>query len=228
MGGTRIEVRWILFVFVVLTLLSLWPCIRCQDVDTDSYSQTGNPAVLPLITQVIYSRLSNLTTIFNGDITNSLGFCIKNVWVISDIPDFVSFWVWVSDNSLSFSLFCSWGYFLLFDKIGNSCSDADWNGAFNFSGNLNFLTDCIRQTKGRRFWDFENFKNEELGFVVFGRLGTKCFCMMVTLIMETSSQRVSHYKNSQRHQLIWSLTNMAAIPYITTALIMNHIIGWWS
>ncbi|WJZ93111.1 hypothetical protein VitviT2T_012073 [Vitis vinifera] len=105
MGGTRIEVRWILFVFVVLTLLSLWPCIRCQDVDTDSYSQTGNPAVLPLITQVIYSRLSNLTTIFNGDITNSLGFCIKNV-------------------------------------------DADWNGAFNFSGNLNFLTDCIRQTKG--------------------------------------------------------------------------------
>ncbi|KAL6336411.1 hypothetical protein AAG906_014583 [Vitis piasezkii] len=78
---------------------------KIEDVDTDSYSQTGNPAVLPLITQVIYSRLSNLTTIFNGDITNRLGFCIKNV-------------------------------------------DADWNGAFNFSGNLNFLTDCIRQTKG--------------------------------------------------------------------------------
>lgn len=118
MGGTRIEVRWILFVFVVLTLLSLWPCIRCQDVDTDSYSQTGNPAVLPLITQVIYSRLSNLTTIFNGDITNSLGFCIKNVWVISDIPDFVSFWVWVSDNSLSLSLsFFSWGTFCCLIKL---------------------------------------------------------------------------------------------------------------
>lgn len=118
MGGTRIEVRWILFVFVVLTLLSLWPCIRCQDVDTDSYSQTGNPAVLPLITQVIYSRLSNLTTIFNGDITNSLGFCIKNVWVILISPTlFLSGCGFPIILSLFLSLFFLGGTFCCLIKL---------------------------------------------------------------------------------------------------------------
>ena len=79
MGGVRIGGRWIDYGFVALTLLGLWPCIWCQDVDTGAYSQTGNPSVLPLITQVIYSRLSNLSTVFREDISDRLGFCIENV-----------------------------------------------------------------------------------------------------------------------------------------------------
>ncbi|KAF6167787.1 hypothetical protein GIB67_027565 [Kingdonia uniflora] len=71
----------------------------------DEYSETGNPALLPLITEVIYKRFSNLTGIFDGEIEDRLGFCIKDM-------------------------------------------KEDWNGAFNFSSNLDFLTACIQRTKG--------------------------------------------------------------------------------
>ncbi|KAK3033741.1 hypothetical protein RJ639_034516 [Escallonia herrerae] len=48
-------------------------------VDGDDYSKTGNPAMVPLVTSLIYSQVSNLTTIFHKDITEGLGFCIKDV-----------------------------------------------------------------------------------------------------------------------------------------------------
>ncbi|XP_057982210.1 putative white-brown complex homolog protein 30 [Malania oleifera] len=107
MRGVRINVNisWVqhgpLFLFFIILSLPLW----AQCVDENDYSETGNPAVLPLLTQFIYGRLSNLTASFNPDITARLGFCIKDV-------------------------------------------DADWNGAFNFTGNLDFLTSCVRKTKG--------------------------------------------------------------------------------
>lgn len=81
MNGLRINVCWfphaLLFLVVVLSLL---PCIWC--VDGDDYSQTSNPAVLPLVTDLIYRRLSNLSTILTNDIKKNLHFCIKNVCVI--------------------------------------------------------------------------------------------------------------------------------------------------
>ncbi|KAF3441868.1 hypothetical protein FNV43_RR15783 [Rhamnella rubrinervis] len=104
MNGLRINVCWfphaLLFLVVVL---SLSPCIWC--VDGDDYSQTSNPAVLPLVTDLIYKRLSNLSNILTNDIKDNLHFCIKNV-------------------------------------------EADWNGAFNFEGKLDFLSSCVKKTKG--------------------------------------------------------------------------------
>ncbi|KAF5475836.1 hypothetical protein F2P56_007601 [Juglans regia] len=102
---SRIHVCWIPHVLTLYIIvgLSLLPCIQC--VDGNDYSQTGNPAVLPIVTQLIYGRLSNLTKILSQDIKENLGFCIKDV-------------------------------------------DVDWHGAFNFAGKLDFLTNCIKKTKG--------------------------------------------------------------------------------
>lgn len=33
-------------------------------------------------------------------------------------------------------------------KCSRFCRDADWNGAFNFSNNLDFVTNCVKQIKG--------------------------------------------------------------------------------
>lgn len=78
---SRIHVCWIPHVWLYIIVgLSLLPCIQC--VDGNDYSQTGNPAVLPIVTQLIYGRLSNLTKILSQDIKENLGFCIKDVWVI--------------------------------------------------------------------------------------------------------------------------------------------------
>ncbi|XP_051132346.1 putative white-brown complex homolog protein 30 [Andrographis paniculata] len=73
-------------------------------VDEDEYSKTGNPNVLPLVTSLIYNQFSNLTRIFNKEITESLGYCTQNV-------------------------------------------DADINGAFKFSNNLDFLSECVKEMK---------------------------------------------------------------------------------
>jgi hypothetical protein len=66
--------RFLLFLIVVFNLS---PNAFC--VDGDDYSQTGNPALLPIITDTIYKRLSNLSVMFGDDIMDSLSFCIKNV-----------------------------------------------------------------------------------------------------------------------------------------------------
>ncbi|CAK9171627.1 unnamed protein product [Ilex paraguariensis] len=103
MCGTRINTSWVPYLSLLLILcLGFSPCVWC--VDGDDYSQSSNPTVLPLVTSLIYSQISNLTKIFGKDITKSLGFCIKDV-------------------------------------------DADMNLAFNFSNNLDFLNNCVRQTK---------------------------------------------------------------------------------
>lgn len=89
-----------LFLIFVLRLLPL-----AHNVDEDDFRETGNPALLPVITQMIYRKLSDLSTVFKDDVLEDLGFCIKN-------------------------------------------PKADWNGAFNFDGQLDFLTNCIKKTKG--------------------------------------------------------------------------------
>ncbi|XP_050209949.1 ABC transporter G family member 28-like [Mercurialis annua] len=91
----------VLIKFIIV--FSLVNFVECQDVG--DYNEVDNPAVLPLITQIVYSRLSNLTTIISRDISNRSSFCVKD-------------------------------------------SDADWNRAFNYSSNLDFLASCIQKTKG--------------------------------------------------------------------------------
>jgi hypothetical protein len=59
---------------VVLSLVHL---VQCQDVN-DYNNQFNNPAVLPLITQVVYRQISNLTAVIGQDIGNQSSFCIKD------------------------------------------------------------------------------------------------------------------------------------------------------
>ncbi|KAK4800037.1 hypothetical protein SAY86_025402 [Trapa natans] len=82
-----------IFVLSIIILGSL-PWGRCQD------NQANNSAVLPLLTQLVYRSVSNLTTDLTHEITNRSSFCIKD-------------------------------------------PSEDWNRAFNFSSNLDFLSACI-------------------------------------------------------------------------------------
>jgi hypothetical protein len=68
-------------------------------------SDFNNPAVLPLVTQMVYRSLSNSTAALNRELGIRAKFCVKD-------------------------------------------PDADWNRAFNFSSNLNFLSSCIKKTQG--------------------------------------------------------------------------------
>ncbi|PON68005.1 Phosphonate C-P lyase system [Trema orientale] len=89
--------------FLGVVVLGLVQFGECQDVG--DYDQFNNLAVLPFITQVVYSRLSNLTTLLSRDIASQSSFCVTD-------------------------------------------PEADWNRAFNFSSNLDFLSSCIQKTKG--------------------------------------------------------------------------------
>ncbi|XP_075670931.1 ABC transporter G family member 24-like isoform X1 [Castanea sativa] len=86
-------------------VLSLVHLVQCQDVSDYNNNQFDNPAVLPLITQVVYSQISNLTAVIGQDIGSQSSFCMKD-W------------------------------------------NADWDRAFNFSNNLDFLASCIQKTNG--------------------------------------------------------------------------------
>ncbi|KAI4382719.1 hypothetical protein MLD38_008646 [Melastoma candidum] len=77
--------------------------VRTQDLN--DYNQFDNPVVLPLLTQLLYSKVSNLTTSLGYEINNRSSFCIRN-------------------------------------------PTRDLNNAFNFSSNLDFLSNCIKQTQG--------------------------------------------------------------------------------
>ncbi|KAH7511975.1 hypothetical protein FEM48_Zijuj12G0041000 [Ziziphus jujuba var. spinosa] len=78
MNELRIKLHWFPHVFLFLiVVLSLLPSTHC--VNGNDYSQTKNPAVLPIVTELIYNRLSNLSTILTNDIKKDLHFCIKNV-----------------------------------------------------------------------------------------------------------------------------------------------------
>ncbi|KAI3933396.1 hypothetical protein MKW98_006755 [Papaver atlanticum] len=106
MGIIRVDVNkitsFLLFVFVVSTLGFSWQ-VKSQ-IPGDPM-QTNVNEILPLVTQLMYERLSNLTVILQGEATDNLGFCIKD-------------------------------------------QKADWNGAFNFTSDLDFLSSCIEKTKG--------------------------------------------------------------------------------
>lgn len=85
MSSSRIKVSNFCAVFslwiLVLSFVNWFHLGHCQDVN--DYDQIDNPAVLPLITQLVYSRLSNLTTALSHDISNRSSFCVQDPWVCS-------------------------------------------------------------------------------------------------------------------------------------------------
>ncbi|KAJ0045872.1 hypothetical protein Pint_06013 [Pistacia integerrima] len=87
----------------VVVVLSFSYVVHCQDVS--DYDQIDNPAVLPLITQVFYGRISNLTRNLGKNLASRSSACVKD-------------------------------------------PEADWNKAFNYSSNLDFLASCIQKTRG--------------------------------------------------------------------------------
>ncbi|KAE9612194.1 hypothetical protein Lal_00022265 [Lupinus albus] len=50
--------------------------IQCQEMN--DYDQIDNPSVLPLITQLVYTRLSNLTSVLSQEISSQSTFCVKD------------------------------------------------------------------------------------------------------------------------------------------------------
>ncbi|KAF5194393.1 Abc transporter g family member, partial [Thalictrum thalictroides] len=91
---------------VIMKLLVVFNFVQCvQSQKKDDHKPDSSDGVLPIVTELVYSRLANLTALFEGDIGRKLNFCVKNL-------------------------------------------EADWNGAFNFSSDLNFLTNCVKKTKG--------------------------------------------------------------------------------
>ncbi|KAL2554360.1 putative white-brown complex-like protein 30 [Forsythia ovata] len=78
MSGTRINASRVPYLLLILVLV-LGCSRRVWCVDGDEYNRTRNPKVVPLVASLIYSQISNLTKIFNKDITKSLGYCINDV-----------------------------------------------------------------------------------------------------------------------------------------------------
>ncbi|XP_050230601.1 putative white-brown complex homolog protein 30 [Mercurialis annua] len=99
MSGLKIHI----YAILLLLALNLLAC-AISEVEVD-YSDTDSQVLPPVMTQMIYNRLSNLSTVFSDAILDTSDFCIKNVL-------------------------------------------ADWNGAFDFTGKLGFLTNCIKKTRG--------------------------------------------------------------------------------
>ncbi|KAL2554433.1 putative white-brown complex-like protein 30 [Forsythia ovata] len=78
MSGTRINASRVPYLLLILVLV-LGCSRRVWCVDGDEYNRTRNPKVVPLVASLIYSQISNLTKIFNKEITKSLGYCINDV-----------------------------------------------------------------------------------------------------------------------------------------------------
>lgn len=51
----------------------------CQSSDDSDFSDDSNPAASQLFNQIIFDRISNLTTVFQDDIKREFGFCITDV-----------------------------------------------------------------------------------------------------------------------------------------------------
>lgn len=74
----------LVFVLFVALLLGFSPCAWSEDYD--DYNHRDNPEGVPLFTQLVYNRISNLTGIFSQEIIKRLNFCIKDTWVFCFYP----------------------------------------------------------------------------------------------------------------------------------------------
>lgn len=105
MNNTTRQIYLLSAIVIFFSYLHLSHC-QIGAGEGDFSGDINNPAVLPYLTQVIYSRLSNATSsVLSSEISRQFKFCIKD-------------------------------------------PEADWDRAFNFSSNLDFLTSCIQKTQG--------------------------------------------------------------------------------
>lgn len=131
----RIHVSYIALFF--LFSFTLLPRIHCAE-------GTFAPS---FYTDEIYKELQNVALLLNKDIKSSLGFCIKDPWVL--FHRFVSFFFYFNHVSekhwLIHSVFCwSWYFLLSFRK-------KDWEEAFDFTGRLDFVDSCVKK-KGMGYY----------------------------------------------------------------------------
>ncbi|XP_061366128.1 ABC transporter G family member 24-like [Gastrolobium bilobum] len=63
---------WVLLCFSIVGL-SLFYGMQCQEI-----SDLDNPVVLQLVTQIVYNRISNLTSLLNQQIKTRSSFCVKD------------------------------------------------------------------------------------------------------------------------------------------------------
>ena len=61
---------------VVFSLFLGMTQLQCQQMN--DYDQIDSPAVLPLLTQLMYSQISNLTSIISQEISRESTFCVKD------------------------------------------------------------------------------------------------------------------------------------------------------
>ncbi|XP_020577523.1 ABC transporter G family member 28-like isoform X2 [Phalaenopsis equestris] len=94
-----------IFHLAAAILLCSIPAIWCLDEGVVPDLRNTSPAALPYFTKVFYDRFANLSEGFAVEISQHLGFCIKD-------------------------------------------PNKEWNGAFNFSNDLGFVSDCIADTNG--------------------------------------------------------------------------------
>ena len=65
--------RCLVWLVLTLSLLLFGKKMHCQEMN-----DYDNPAVLPLITQLVYTRISNLTSILSQQISKDSNFCVKD------------------------------------------------------------------------------------------------------------------------------------------------------
>ncbi|KAG0498084.1 hypothetical protein HPP92_002775 [Vanilla planifolia] len=92
--------------FIAAVFLSYLSACLCQEDVVGAATDDGSASAVPYFTQVVYNRFMNYSDSFTLDISQHLGFCIKD-------------------------------------------PEKDWNGAFNFSADLGFLANCIKDTNGQ-------------------------------------------------------------------------------
>jgi hypothetical protein len=68
------------FVVVLVFLISFSQRVACAE-DADGSNSYNNPAAQQILSELVFNRISNFTSIFKGDITKSFGFCITDVLV---------------------------------------------------------------------------------------------------------------------------------------------------
>lgn len=77
----NVTTKQIYLVSAIVIFFSFLKLSQCQ-IDGDISGDINNPAVLPYLTQVIYSRLSNATSsVLTSEISSQFKFCIKDPYV---------------------------------------------------------------------------------------------------------------------------------------------------
>lgn len=79
MSREKINGRRFLSVSVSLLAIALCSLPFVSRAAEDGDSVGGNDAATQLFAQLLYSQVSNFTSIFRGDIVKNFGFCIQDV-----------------------------------------------------------------------------------------------------------------------------------------------------